>query len=248
MEVLKIPPSVGRFEHASPPSLHASESSPVVYTQPTSAASLSAHNSIQMRSNTIPYSKQSSSSSTPSEPRPSESLSQQGRPEHRTFLNNFGLKGRHSPHLSGDAAAGLTVKNPSPGSSPGLAHAAPAVSPSHANSRTDHRRGASTDSMSRSRASTNGVSPGGLSAGDSSLGGQGQDCHDGTFANNKEPNRGFLSKFINRSKRNETHSTIEEQPGESPSSPASSRNMPFSNSKGAVTDASLVPATVFCSS
>ena len=234
-------PSVGRFEHASPPSLHASESSPVVYTQPTSAASLSAHNSIQMRSNTIPYSKQSSSSSTPSEPRPSESLSQQGRPEHRTFLNNFGLKGRHSPHLSGDAAAGLTVKNPSPGSSPGLAHAAPAVSPSHANSRTDHRRGASTDSMSRSRASTNGVSPGGLSAGDSSLGGQGQDCHDGTFANNKEPNRGFLSKFINRSKRNETHSTIEEQPGESPSSPASSRNMPFSNSKGAVTDASLVP-------
>ena len=240
-------PSVGRLEHSSPPSLHASDSSPGVYTQPTSAASLSAHNSIQMRSSTMPYSKQSSSSSTPSEPRPSESLSQQGRPEHRNFLNNFGLKGRHSPHLSGDAATGLLAKNPSPGSSPGLAHAAPAssiggaVSPSHTNSRTDHRRGASTDSMSRSRASTNGVSPGGLSAGDNPLGAQGQDVHDANFPNNKEPNRGFLSKFMNRTKRNEAHNTIEEQPGESPTSPASSRNMPFfSNSKGTGADASLV--------
>ena len=232
-------PGFGRPEEASPPSLTGSESSPGLQPPAPSAAALTSRNSTQFRSSTLPvYSKQSSSSSTPSDPRHPESFQSSTRQEPRNLLNNLGFKGRHSPHLSGDASAGLSPHHVdhSPGESPSLGHAAPvsgttgSISPSLFHSHLEHRRGTSTESVSRSRAATNGTSPGAASA------------NDVPFATSKEPHKGFLSKFMNRSKKNENNSApLDESAGETPTSPAISRHQTaFSTQKNNTSETSLL--------
>ena len=86
--------------------------------------------SAQERSSTLPvFSKSGSNGSTPAERQHGESF---GPPANRTeytrgVLNGIGHRGRHSPHLSGDAAAGMLSmrQENSPGQSPALGHSLP---------------------------------------------------------------------------------------------------------------------------
>ena len=188
----------------------------------------------QNRSSTLPvFSKHSSTSSTPSESRHPESL----HSNHRATLNNIGARGlgRHSPNLSGDGSS-LAPRNvdASPSSSPGLGHAMPTSATSQ-HSRSSHFRNDSNESAQKS--STHGR--GGLnvpaSASDNLVptdrfyeqqsrrdvtdgvrpGLDGSRTHSGETA--PSISKGFLSKLMR--KRHDTSQALEEQSGESPTSP-----------------------------
>jgi len=109
----------------------------------------------QGRSSTLPvYSKQSSSSSTPSDAKNPDSLLGANRGEYtRTVLTGISARGRHSPNSSGDASTGLAPRafKTSPNASPGLGYAVPssATSASSQSYRPDHSKSNSTDSTLR---------------------------------------------------------------------------------------------------
>jgi mitogen-activated protein kinase kinase kinase len=126
---LENSPHMGQSEFAGDSS--PGRSTPSQY----SAGGLGPRNSQQGRSSTLPvFSKQSSSNSTPSEPRHPDSLQNGGRLDYtRGVLSSIG-RGRHSPNLSGDASAGGLAPNrpeASPGSSPGLGYAVPSSATTH---------------------------------------------------------------------------------------------------------------------
>ena len=230
-------PNLGRPEQASPAPLTGSEISPGLQPPTPSAAGLTSHNSLQSRSSTLPvYSKHSSSSSTPSDPKHPDSFPAMARPEHRNLLNNLGFKGRHSPHVSEDASTGLSPYrvDQSPSESPAFGHVAPvssttgSVSPSLLHSHMEHRRETSTESVSRSRAATNGTSPGAVST------------NDIPSATGKD-HKGFLSKFMNRSKKIDANSAVaDDANGDSPTSHTSSRKtFAYSRQKNNTTESSI---------
>ena len=208
----------------------------------------------QNRSSTLPvFSKQSSTTSTPSEGRHPESL----QSNHRATLQNIGARGpgRHSPNMSGDAGS-LAPRNieASPSSSPGLGHAMPTSATSQ-HSRSSHFRTDSNDSAQKSstygrgglivpasasdnlvptdrfyeqqsrRDITDGVRPG----------------LDGNRTNSGETapsiSKGFLSKL--RRKRHDTSQALEEHPGESPTSPGPLKSI-FSKPNANNSDTALV--------
>lgn len=107
----------------------------------------------QGRSSTMPVlSKHSSSSSTPSDPKPPENLYGGNRADYtRGVLTGINSRGRHSPNMSGDGSTGLLPKGfeASPSASPGLGSAVPAsaTSASSQTYRPEHSKSNSTDSM-----------------------------------------------------------------------------------------------------
>src|SRR5271170_3225142 len=144
-------PNLGRLEHVG---TNVPENSPGKQHPAQFSASISARNSIQSRSSTLPvFGKQSSSSSTPSDPRHPDSFHGPNRADYtRNVLTTLGMRpGRHSPNLSGDASAGLTARNVenSPNSSPGLGHVVPTSAASNSSVPSQHARGNSTESISK---------------------------------------------------------------------------------------------------
>lgn len=115
-----------------------------------------AQRTAQERSSTLPvFSKSGSNGSTPAERQHVESFAP---PVHRSeytrgVLNSIGNRGRHSPKLSGDAAAGgLSMRQEgSPGQSPALGHALPtqAQSTPHLPLREPQGKAQSADSFQK---------------------------------------------------------------------------------------------------
>ena len=144
---LENSPHLGQSEFA--PDSSPGRSTPSLY----SAGGIGPRNSQQGRSSTLPvFSKQSSSNSTPSEPRHPDSLLNGNRNDYtRGVLQNI-ARGRHSPNLSGDAAAGGLAAprglEASPSSSPGLGYAVP-TSASSSHRTSDHSKSNSQDMAQR---------------------------------------------------------------------------------------------------
>ena len=227
-----------------------------------SAGGFGSRNS-QNRSSTLPvFSKQSSSSSTPSEPRHPDSLQNGGRNEvTRGMLGGIG-RGRHSPNLSGDAAAGgLAPKGfeASPSSSPGLGHAVP-TSAGSGHRGSDHSKSNSQDLPQKLfNYSRGGLSIPGPSMSDTQVPTEryyeqehrrvGQDLarpatFDGSHpstndapasASLKEHGKGFLGKFL---RKRHDHSQGEDHALESPTSPGGFRQM-FSKPSANSSDTAL---------
>ena len=148
---LENSPHLSRSEFSSAPGTAGPEGSPGKQMPPQFPAGLGHRNS-QPRSSTMPVlSKHSSTSSTPSDPKPPENLPGPGRGEFsRGMLNNINnSRGRHSPSISGDGSTGLLPKafEASPNASPGLGNAVPvsATSTSSQSQRADHSKHNSTD-------------------------------------------------------------------------------------------------------
>jgi mitogen-activated protein kinase kinase kinase len=212
----------------------------------------------QGRSSTLPVMPRlSSSTSTPIDGRSAEPVS--GRGEHsRGILGTLG-RGRHSPHLSGDAATGLAPKvEASPSSSPGLGHAVPS-SGSGESQRPHHSKTNSTDSMHKSVAYHRGaLNIPGPSVSDNMIPTERfyemQNRRETTEstrphrldtsrtysneqipASAKEGGKGFLSKFM-RKARHDPHQQEFDTPLESPTSPGirSIFSKPAANSSDSV--------------
>lgn len=188
--------------------------------------------SIQERSSTLPvFSKQSSTTSTPAEPRHAESF---GPPTNRAdytrgVLNGIGNRGRHSPSLSGDANAMSIRQDTSPGQSPALGHALPTQAQSNPNLPSHIReptKAQSAESFQKATGfSRNGV-PGNIITTEVPSSGR---YYEGrqeirpenhrTYSNDvdpKEHNKGFFSKFIRGKKHELNEAAIEEMPSTSP--------------------------------
>jgi mitogen-activated protein kinase kinase kinase len=195
---------------------------------------------------------------------------------YRNALNNLGQRGRHSPNASSDvinAAAGFA---PSPNGSPALGHVIPSPGGNSGTSSSPHghSKSNSIDSVGKGalhpRAGT--VGPGyadslrngmGNNAGEVSMSSRFYETRrngqEGTrpspleggrqWSNEnapKEPSKGFLSKFMNRGKKNDgAQPSPEEQQLDSPTSPVSIRPLipafPYSKSGTNGSDMSLVP-------
>ena len=216
-----------------------------------SAGGFGSRNSQQSRSSTLPvFSKQSSSNSTPSEPRHPDSL-QNGGPRNEytsRMLGGIG-RGRHSPNLSGDASAGgLAPKGfeASPSSSPGLSHAVPTSAGSGHRS-SDHSKSSSQDFNQRAVAyGRSGLSIPGPSMSDTHVPTErfyesesrrvGQElARPATLGENrtyssdappsatlKEKGKGFLGNFL---RKRHDHAQGEDHALESPTSPGGFRQM-----------------------
>ncbi|EXJ85738.1 STE/STE11/BCK1 protein kinase [Capronia coronata CBS 617.96] len=145
-------PHLPRSEFGSTPGTAGSEGSPGKQMPALFPAGLGPRTS-QSRSSTMPVlSKHSSSSSTPSDAKPTDSLHGSGRADYtRNVLTGINSRGRHSPNMSGDTASGLAAKGfeASPHASPGLGTAVPASSASGTSltHRPEHSKSNSTDSL-----------------------------------------------------------------------------------------------------
>ena len=204
------------------------------------------------RSSTLPvFSKQNSTASTPSDGRHPDSLHNGGRNDHvRGMLGGIG-RGRHSPNLSGDAAAGgLAPKGleASPSSSPGLGHAVPSSAGSGYRASPHSKSNSQELSQRPFNYSRGGLSIPGPSVSDTQVPTEryyeqenrriGQDIarpatYDGsrTYSNSndappsatiKESGKGFLGKFL---KRRHDHAQGEDHALESPTSPGGFRQI-----------------------
>jgi mitogen-activated protein kinase kinase kinase len=193
---------------------------------------------------------------------------------YRNALNNLGQRGRHSPNASGDvinAAAGIL---PSPSGSPALGHVAPSPGGYSGTSPSSygHSKSNSIDSVGKgnihpragpgyAESLRNGI---GTSTGEGSTSArfyERRNGQDGTrpspleggrlwFNENpppgKEPSKGFLSKIMHRSKKNDgAQPSPEEAPLDSPTSPVSLRHLvpavPYAKAGTNGSDMSLVP-------
>ncbi|EXJ85121.1 STE/STE11/BCK1 protein kinase [Capronia epimyces CBS 606.96] len=149
---LENSPHLPRSEFSTTPGTAGPEGSPGKQMPAQFPTGVGPRNS-QSRSSTMPVlSKHSSSSSTPSDPKPPDSLHSGSRAEYsRNVLTGINNRGRHSPNMSGDATSGLVAKGfeASPNASPGLGTAVPASSASSTSltHRPEHSKSNSTDSM-----------------------------------------------------------------------------------------------------
>ncbi|RMD39731.1 hypothetical protein DV735_g5398, partial [Chaetothyriales sp. CBS 134920] len=176
------------------------------------------HNS-QSRSSTLPvFTKHSSQGSTPSEGRPPDSFHGPPRENYsRATLSGISSRGRHSPHLSGDALAPQKFDN-SPSSSPGLGHAQPSSAGSGP-SRPDHSKANSIEMMQKSIASDLNSAR--------FYDQQRPNAADGqrTYSNESMPSasakegKGFLSKWM-RKRHDQSREAVEDHGPESPTSPS----------------------------
>lgn len=149
---LENSPHLPRSEFSSTPGTAGPEGSPGKQMPAQFPPSVGPRNS-QSRSSTMPVlSKHSSRSSTPSEPKPPDSIHGGSRGDYtRSALTGINNRGRHSPNMSGDASSGLVAKGfeASPNASPGLGTAVPVTSASATSHtyRPEHHKSNSTDSM-----------------------------------------------------------------------------------------------------
>lgn len=150
---LENSPHLPRAEFGSTPGTAGPEGSPGRQMPPHFPPGVGPRNS-QGRSSTMPvFSKHSSTSSTPSDSKPPDSIPNNGRADFtRGVLTGVNNRGRHSPNLSGDMGAGLLPKaiEASPNASPGLGNATPASVPNFSQPyRPEHSKSNSTDSMNK---------------------------------------------------------------------------------------------------
>lgn len=231
-------PNLGRSEFMATPSTSGPEGSPGK-SMPTQL-NLGPRDSVQARSSTLPvFSKQSSSSSTPSDGRHPDSFHGQGRNDYsRNVLSTVGHRGRHSPNLSGDMSNGSAllprpIEN-SPNASPGLVHAVPtsAASTNSVQHRIEHTKTRSTESVSKMmeppqtgrfyenrRDGQEMPRPSPL---------EGHRTWSNEYApgpGGKEQSKSFLSKFMGRKKHDSAHPSADDMALESPTSPAGVRQM-----------------------
>jgi mitogen-activated protein kinase kinase kinase len=231
-------PNIGRSEFMATPSTSGPEGSPG--KSMPAQLNLGPRDSVQARSSTLPvFSKQSSSSSTPSDGRHPDSFHGQGRNDYsRNVLSTVGYRGRHSPNLSGDLSNNSALLprpvEGSPNVSPGLGQAVPtsATSTNSAQHRFEHAKTRSTESVSKMMEPPQ---PGRFY----------ENRRDGqemsrpspleghrTWSNEyapgpggKEQSKSFLSKFMGRKKHDSAHPSPDETALESPTSPAGARQM-----------------------
>ncbi|KIX06891.1 uncharacterized protein Z518_04867 [Rhinocladiella mackenziei CBS 650.93] len=148
---LENSPHLPRSEFGSTPGTAGTEGSPGKQMPAQFPVGLGPRNS-QGRSSTMPvFSKHSSTASTPSDPKPPDSLHGATRADYtRGVLTGISSRGRHSPNLSGDNSTSLLPKGfeASPNASPGLVNAVPVSDSSSSQTyRPDHSKSNSTDSM-----------------------------------------------------------------------------------------------------
>ncbi|RMZ74972.1 hypothetical protein DV737_g5555, partial [Chaetothyriales sp. CBS 132003] len=188
----------------------------------------------QGRSSTLPvFTRHSSQASTPSEGRPPDSLHGPQRENYpRGTLPGISSRGRHSPHLSGDALAPQKIDN-SPSSSPGLGHAQPSSAGS-GYSRPDHSKNNSIELMQK-RTMPDTMNPSDVN----SVRFYEQqrpnvaDSHR-TYSNESMPSasakegKGFLSKWIKK-RHDQSREPMDEHGPESPTSPSLRSTLPRGN-------------------
>lgn len=210
----------------------------------------------QERSSTMPvFPKQSSNGSTPSEGRHAESFGPPvtGRDGYtRGVLNGIGLRGRHSPNLSGDAAALGIRQDGSPGQSPALGHSMPyqAQSSPHLPLRDSNNKAQSADSFQKATGFPRSNGPGNIVTTEVPLGAgrfyENQKTDNRPEAHRaysnepqpKEHNKSFFSKF-KRSGRKDPNDPMFDEP--SPTSPRDFvQKLPFTRSQANQSDTSLM--------
>lgn len=185
-------------------------------------------------------------------------------PKHRHSPN---LSGDASTGLAPRPLDHSPSSSPGLGHSAPVSAAAGANSPSYLYTHANHHRGNSTDSISRTRirAGTGGLSPGAGAVGEGPVSDryqENQNRRDGQELTRPSPLDGprtwnteyapgpggkdqsktFLSKFIHRSKKADTNlPSVEDQSGDSPTSPASLRHQAlFFNQKSNASDTALL--------
>jgi len=210
--------------------------------------------STQERSSTLPvFPKQTSSASTPAEPRHMESF---GPPTGRTdytrgVLNGIGNRGRHSPNLSGDSTTIATRHEASPGQSPALGHSVPSQAQSNSNLPSQARepsKAQSVDSFQKATGFTRNGGPGNIVTTEVPLSSRYYEGRQEIRSDNqraysndldsKEHNKGFFSKFIRGKKHEFNEAVIEEVPPTSPRDLL--QKLPFTKQHGNFSDTSLV--------
>lgn len=231
-------PSIGRSEFMTTPSTTGPEGSPGKAAP--AQLNLGPRDSVQARSSTLPvFSKQSSSTSTPSDGRHPDSFYGQSRNDYsRNVLSTVGHRGRHSPNLSGDLSNNTALLprpvEGSPNASPGLGQAVPtsATSTNSAQHRFEHTKTRSTESVSKmmeppqSGRFYENRRDGQEMPRPSPL--EGHRTWSNEYApgpGGKEQSKSFLSKFMGRKKHDSTHPSPDDTVLESPTSPAGSRQM-----------------------
>ncbi|EHY55331.1 mitogen-activated protein kinase kinase kinase [Exophiala dermatitidis] len=263
-------PHLLRSEFSTTPGTAGPEGSPGKQMPAQFPTGLNARTS-QARSSTMPVlSKNSSSSSTPSDTKPPDNLHGGNRADYtRNVLTGVNSRGRHSPHMSGDTSSGLTAKGfeASPNASPGLGSAVPAAPQSY---RPEHSKSNSTDSMlkatghPRSNLNAQGsLESGRAVASDGTISGryyaERRDAQETTrpspldthrtWSNDyapgpggKDQSKGFLSKFM-RKRHEHNQPAADEHALESPTSPGGFRFFSKPNANGSETALSQRPAS-----
>ncbi|KAK5952874.1 mitogen-activated protein kinase kinase kinase [Knufia fluminis] len=215
--------------------------------------------SAQERSSTLPvFSKSGSSGSTPAERQHAESF---GPPVTRGdytrgVLNGIGNRGRHSPNLSGDAAAGgLSLRQESsPGHSPALGHSLPsqAQSTPHLPLREPPSKAQSADTFQKATGFARNNAPSSILTTEVPLGAgrfyeTQKDRTDSrpethrAYSNDTQTrdhsNKSFLSKVFQRKRHDPNDPLIEEN---SPTSPRDfMQKLPFAKSQANHSDTAL---------
>ena len=220
-------PNLGRLEIAVTPSTAGVEGSPGKQMPARMASGLGPRNSVQQRSTTVPT--YGSSGSTPSDTNYPDSAYSHTRGDlSRSILNALNQKGRHSPTASGDssnfAAIPKSFEDSPKSGSPALAQAVPVS----ATSAGTHSKSNSFDSKTFARGGV--YAPG---YGDSLRGGlggvpgevpmasrQGRPMIEShrTNSHDKEHTKHFINIF--RKPKRQDYPSPDEQPLESPTSPA----------------------------